>query len=97
MSVRFDPIDERHEFAESANIRPNFRIVGVEDVRAVFVNQNAGGGISLGEAIPPNVISLVENEDVAVAQFDQFPRKNGPGQPGSGDRISWHRLMMAED
>ena len=64
------------EIGELVTVLPHPLIGGVEEVRAVFVHFNSGGGVRLGVGIAAEVIAALHNEHL-LSQLASGPFRNG--------------------
>ncbi len=80
---RLHPVHERLEFHESIDVGPDLLVIGMEDVRSVDVQHDAGVGIALGMAIAGDVAAALEEFD-AVPAFSQLARDHRARQPSPG-------------
>ena len=60
--------------------------VGVEDVRTVFVHQDAGLVVVV-EGVAGDVVALVDDEHALAHAVGETLCEHGPGQPGAHNKI----------
>lgn len=95
-----DAVDEWAKVSEAIDVSPDTVIVGVENVRPVFVKHHPGFGIPLGMAIPCNMRTFVPNFDGTLHAFDELTPENGARKSGSYDKKTrfqwrWHLKLQA--
>jgi hypothetical protein len=54
------------------------------------MHHDAGGAIPVGVTIPPDVLPLVNYEDLEIALHGKLACENGPGKTSSNDQDSLH-------
>lgn len=82
---RLDLVVERDHVAVGVDVVPHPFVVGVEDVWAVPVDEDAAGGlVALGVAVAGDVVAAVVDDDV-VTGLGELSADHCAGEPGSCD------------
>ena len=75
-------IGERDHLGKTVDVTPDPLVVSVEDMGAIFVDQNAGFVVDLRMAVAADMIPLVNNRD-GMTILGQLARYHRPAEPGT--------------
>ena len=73
-------------FGELRQVLHDFRAVGVKDVRAVLVDQNAGRVVVV-EGVAGDVVALVDDQDAFAHAVGQALGQHSPGEARADDEV----------